>query len=342
MTATELATGHVHGPQPVEAIVALTYRCDARCTMCNIWQMRPQEGLTVADYAKLPSSIRQVNITGGEALMRKDFTDVALTIYEACDHPRMVISTNGFQPDRSVRILTALREQVPDLGVGISFDGIGETHTRIRGVKEAFEKSLKTLTMLQDAGFTDLRIGFTAMPENVGEMPAVYDLARSLGVDFATTVAQNSEIYYQTETNEPVDPLQLQAGLEYVNQHELRSGSPKRWFRAYFNSGILTFVRDHHRISACHAGRDFFYLSPEGELYPCLTIPRSFGHLGSASFDDVWNSEAAALIRRDISGCEECWMMCTARTELKRQLPRALAWVATNKVRSHARPLATP
>jgi hypothetical protein len=49
----------------------------------------------------------------------------------------------------------------------------------------------------------------------------------------------------------------------------------------------------------------------------------------------VWESPQAAQVRREIDGCEQCWMICTARSELKKNLPRALGWIAREKVRSH-------
>jgi hypothetical protein len=59
------------------------------------------------------------------------------------------------------------------------------------------------------------------------------------------------------------------------------------------------------------------------------------GDLKGNSFETVWESAPAAQVRREIDGCEQCWMICTARSELKKNLPRALGWIAREKVRSH-------
>jgi molybdenum cofactor biosynthesis enzyme MoaA len=64
--------------------------------MCNIWQMKPQENLSIDDYAKVPSTLRDINISGGEAFMRKDLVDIVKTVHQKCKNPRIVISTNGF------------------------------------------------------------------------------------------------------------------------------------------------------------------------------------------------------------------------------------------------------
>ena len=75
--------------------------------MCNIWQLKPQEFLSVADYEKVPSTLNDINISGGEAFMRDDVVDIVKVISQKCNEPRIVVSTNGF---RTEKILAAMEE----------------------------------------------------------------------------------------------------------------------------------------------------------------------------------------------------------------------------------------
>ena len=92
---------------PTDAIIAITYRCDARCEMCNIWQIKPQEFLQVDDYAKVPSTLKDINISGGEAFMRSDVVDIIKVIHQKADDPRIVVSTNGFRTKQIISTSTA-------------------------------------------------------------------------------------------------------------------------------------------------------------------------------------------------------------------------------------------
>jgi len=320
---------------PTDAIIALTYRCDARCEMCNIWQLKPQEFLSIDDYAKVPSSLKDINISGGEAFMRSDVVDIVKVIHQKCNSPRIVVSTNGFRTKFILDSFDELRKTIPNIGIGVSLDGIGETHNRIRGIKDAYEKALATLKGLQEREYTNVRIGFTAMNDNVAEMKKVYDLSNEMGFQFTTAVAQNSEIYFSTQVNQDVKSEDLYDALGYVMKQELMSYHPKRWLRAYFENGTLIFNRDKKRILKCRAAYEFFYLAPEGIIYPCLTIPSPMGDLKGNSFESVWENAQSDQVRNEIDGCEECWMICTARSGLKKSLPKALGWIAKEKVRAH-------
>lgn len=320
---------------PTDAVLAVTYRCDARCGMCNIWRLAPQEMLTVDDYAKVPSSLKDINISGGEPFLRKEIVDIVKVVDEKCGGPRIVISSNGFRTKHIIRAMEQLRSSIPNIGIGISVDGIGDMHGRIRGVDGAFDKVMDTLNQLKERGFRNVRLGFTAMNENVHEMPRVYDLARSLGFQFTTSVAQNSDIYFSTQDNEEVQDNRLREALGHVMKRELRSGRPKQWMRAYFESGTLLFNEKKRRMLPCRAGYEFFYLAPEGNVYPCLSIPQVMGSLQGRSFEEVWESEQAERVRASIRGCEQCWMICTARSALKKNLPAALGWIVKNKIKSH-------
>jgi MoaA/NifB/PqqE/SkfB family radical SAM enzyme len=320
---------------PKEAIVALTYRCDARCEMCDIWKLEPKEYLTAANYAGLPISIDTVNLTGGEALLRKDFLEIARTIYHRCNKPRIIVSTNGFRSERTVQTLLQARQWIPNIGIGVSLDGMASTHDNVRGAAKAFERATETLRLFKLHGFKDLRIGFTAMNTNVAEMLDVYEYSRTLGVEFSMTIAQNSQIYYGKVDNEPINLERLKTAVNAVNTRELRTANPKRWFRAYFNSGIIRFVEEQSRLVDCRAGIDFFYLAPEGTVYPCLTIPEAMGDLRTQTFDALWCSKQADAVREQINGCQDCWMVCTSRTSLKSVVPAASRWIVGKKIRAH-------
>jgi MoaA/NifB/PqqE/SkfB family radical SAM enzyme len=51
---------------PNDFVIAVTYQCNSRCRMCNIWKMEKTPELALANYEKLPDQIEEVNLSGGE------------------------------------------------------------------------------------------------------------------------------------------------------------------------------------------------------------------------------------------------------------------------------------
>ena len=316
---------------PADAVIAVTYRCDSRCNMCNIWQLEPGREMAPEDYRRIPTTLNDVNITGGEPFLREDIVEIAGTIYERCRSPRIVISTNGFQHRRILHAAPSLMRIGRKIGIAVSLDGIGETHDRIRGIDGGFDKVIETLKQLGKLGYRNVRVAFTAQRENVKHLGAVYDLSRQFGFQFTTSIAQNSDFYFSTDENQKVEPGKLRDEMKYVMNKELLSINPKRWLRAYFYSGVLQFNAMGSRVLGCRAGRDSFFLDPEGNIFPCLTLERKMGNILEHSFEEIWKSEASGSARKAVSACSmPCWMICTARTAMKRRPDRPAGWIMKN------------
>jgi MoaA/NifB/PqqE/SkfB family radical SAM enzyme len=302
--------------------------------MCNIWQMTPGEEMPAEEYRKLPRTVRDVNVTGGEPFLRDDIVEVVRTINETCGRPRIVVSTNGFERRRIMHAAPALMKLGRNVGLAVSLDGIGEKHDEIRGVQGGFEKALGTLKQLRTIGYRNVRVAFTAQRSNVEHLGAVYDLSRQFGYQFTTSVAQNSEFYFSTAENESVDPRELEAELKYVMRKELLSASPKRWLRAYFYNGVIRYNVAGERLLGCTAGRDSFFMDPAGVVYPCLTLNRPMGNLRQSSFEAIWESEEARAVRRAVDACRQpCWMICTARSSMLRRPITPASWIVRSWLR---------
>ena len=83
--------------------VIVTYRCNARCSMCNRYKApsKIEEEISIETIKKLPK-MYFTNITGGEPFIRTDLKDIVRELYKKSD--RIVISTNGFFTDRIVEL----------------------------------------------------------------------------------------------------------------------------------------------------------------------------------------------------------------------------------------------
>lgn len=162
----------------------VTRRCNLHCMHCYSdsrdrtypGELTTEEGRRLLDQLS-SFGVPTVLFSGGEPLTRHDLFDLAAHARGA--GLRCVLSTNGTLIDE------VAAHSIAAAGfsyVGISFDGIGRTHDLVRGKRGAFDASIAALRRLRDLGIrTGLR--FTVHKKNVDQLPAVFDLLDSEGID---------------------------------------------------------------------------------------------------------------------------------------------------------------
>ncbi len=312
----------------------------------------------MAEFAKLPSTLRDINISGGEPFLRPDLPEIIAVVVKACPKARIVISTNGFLTDLVVKQMKKILKIKPDIGVAISIDGMDEMHDEMRGIPGGFSKDMETLRQLKELGMTNLRLGFTITEKNIKHLKKVYDLSRRLGAQFTHSFAQSSEFYFGGKTNTDFQglgdesltegmalatedsnhvsgPLRelLREQYTYIIKSELRGWNLKRWARAYFAFGMYTFITSRNPVVSNAPARDFFFLDPNGVIYPSVVHNIRMGNIREMSgVEKFWCSEEAEEVRRQVdAGKVPVWMICTARTAIKKHPLKVLAWVIKNK-----------
>jgi len=320
---------------PIDCVLALTYNCNARCTMCDIWKIKNSPELTLADLAKLPDSLRDVNLSGGEPFLRKDLPEIVATVKKACPKARLVISSNGFLTPVIERAMEKILKIAPDIGVAFSIDGMGEMHNEMRGIPGGFDRVMESLKALQKMGMTNLRLAFTITEKNVTHFDQVYDLAQKLGVQFTHSFAQSSEFYFggKQNINNPRQDL-LKAAYTHIINSELKSWNVKRWLRAFFANGMYQFITSKNPVLDNAPGRDFFFLDPSGDIYPSVVHNAVLENIRKVdNFVELWQSEKAQLWRQKVDSLKvPVWMICTSRTAIKRHPFRVGAWILKHKI----------
>lgn len=305
--------------------------------MCDIWKLKDTPELELDQYRKLPATLCDINVSGGEPFLRQDIVDLAKILHKTCPKARIVISTNGYLTDLIKEKMREILKYVPTAGVGVSIDGIGEMHDKIRGIPGGFNLATKTVKALrEEVGMTNLRLAFTVSKQNVSDMGKVYDLSRELGVQFTLALAQSSEFFFGgKQIIEEPSETELKEQFDYVIGQELKSWQPKRWARAYFAESLYNFARSGKQALPSRAGIDFFFLDPFGNIYPSVVHNAVMGNLHKSNFEEIWNSLEAEEARRKVrESKQDVWMICTARTAIKRHFIKVGWWILKNKLRA--------
>lgn len=267
-------------PKKLNGTVIVTYRCNAKCSMCNRYKVPslPEEEITVETIKKLPE-MYFTNITGGEPFIREDLKDIVRELYKKSE--RIVISTNGFFTDRIVDLC----KEFPQVGIRISIEGLEKTNNEIRGLEDGFNKGYTTLKTLVDMGMKDVGFGMTVQDKNAPDLVPLYDISDEMGMEFATASLHNS-FYFVETTNIIKDRLMVAENFEKLINKLLDSNSPKKWFRAYFNHGLINYIFSQKRLLPCDMSFDTFFIDPYGDVMPCNGTKEKRGY-GKPEFSEL-------------------------------------------------------
>ena len=311
--------------------VIVTYRCNAKCSMCNRYKnpTKPEEEITLETIKKLPK-MYFTNITGGEPFIREDLKDIVRELKKKSD--RIVISTNGFFTDRII----ALAKEFPDIGIRISIEGMEDTNNEIRGLDNGFQRGYQTLLKLKEMGLKDIGFGMVIQDKNAKDVLDLYQLSNKLGMEFATATLHNSFYFVEAKNIIHDRPAVAQATENLINEL-LRSSSPKKWFRAYFNHGLINYMYSQPRLLPCDMSFDTFFIDPYGDVMPCngTKDKEVMGHLNEQSWDELWNSEAAESVRKRVRQCHRnCWMIGSVSPAMHKYIWVPAWWVLRHKFKA--------
>ncbi|UCF79361.1 MAG: radical SAM protein [Candidatus Eiseniibacteriota bacterium] len=313
--------------KPTSAVLAVTYRCNSRCETCDIWRKGPGKELRPEDFRRLPDGLRNINVSGGEPFLRDDLVDVVRVLKETYPKATLVISTNGLAPERIEREVRKMGR----VGVRVSVDAVGALGDEVRGVKGAFDLAMETVDRLAALGVSDLGISSTISQRTVGDLRKLKRIAESRGIEFVTNLVHSSPTYFGEHGDKIPAMEALEKELLWLRGCELSSRRPKDWFRSYLTDGMIDQLAGRKRRIRCHAGRYLFFMSPEGDIYPCNIWPEKMGNILEESYEEMVARCEGMFEKIDRCGVQ-CWMSCTVAPAMRRRPLGSILWVVTHKL----------
>lgn len=307
----------------------VTFGCNARCVMCDSWQLSTTGDLSLEEiehiYRQLPP-LDAVRLTGGEPFVRTDL----LEIYHAASRhlkPLFVhISSNGFLSQRIVNFCQERDRTVP-LELAISIDGVDDYHNEIRGSRSAFRSAWKTLEALAPRR-KELNLHLTVNQTVVNDQglqqyKLLQERLKSMNIEHHLIVAYAESATYSLDRDRRIDQTEFAtfseltpAKVAEVLADAEQSASHLPWFRRRLRLNYLRGVADrilHNRSSrpkACQALHAHLRLFPNGDVPVCQFNSQAVGNLRHQSFAEVWASATAADQRRWVRACAGCWAEC--------------------------------
>jgi radical SAM protein with 4Fe4S-binding SPASM domain len=289
----------------------VTNRCNLRCKHCYISaeNRRYSDELSTAEAEEFITDLAEMRVpvlllSGGEPLIRQDVFH--LSRFGTDKGLRVILSTNG------TMITPEVARSIKESGmqyVGVSLDGLKETHDEFRCMPGALERALEGIRNCMEF---DIKTGirFTVNRFNSEDLPGVIDLLEREGiprfcmyhlvysgrgremVDMDTTREEKLEtIRFLVDKTIELYEKGIETELLTVDNHAdgvyiynyLIQRDPDR------ADEVMQLLKMH---GGCSAGTKFANVDPLGNVHPCQFWQHlSLGNVRERKFSQIWNDE---------------------------------------------------
>jgi len=294
--------------KPIPGIVniGVTDKCNCKCKHCSFFgemhKSKNKKTLTKEEMKKVINNcidlgITVINFVGGEPLINKDLPELIKYI----DKNKAVSSifTNGW-------FLKEFAKPLKDVGlmqVNVSIDSINpKTHDKFREKEGLFNKAIEGIKESQKVGLLTC-ISTTATQENLENK------------DFEKMIL----FAKQMKVNELIVLDMMSAGMyshAYAKKEKINRDLLFRIVQKYNKRkdfpGIFCYsrIRDND-LFGCSAGRNYFYISPHGEVNPCDFSCRSVGNALKMPLKTLWSRlvelrKKEDYFNKNCSNCNSC------------------------------------
>jgi AdoMet-dependent heme synthase len=288
---------------PLSVQLDVTYRCNERCIHCYLDHDDHGE-MTLLEIKALldqlaAAGVLFLTLSGGEVMMRTDFFDIVE--YARSLQFCVKVKTNAFM------IREKHADRLRELGVNevqISvYSHRAEVHDGITKLPGSLKRSLDGIRILKSRGLRVI-VANVLMTPNLGDYEQVRSLAKELGA------------------HATIDPTITP--MMDGNRSTLDLGISRDDLRAVFHNPDLvgpveqfcappSTNKDESDLDAlpCSAGHSACYISPYGDVYPCVQFPLPCGNVRRQKFSDIWRDspqmkEVRSIRARNLPSCSQC------------------------------------
>jgi len=229
--------------------------------------------------------VQRVDFSGGEPLLNPNWEKIAARLQNLGIRIEMITNGLGLSEDVVARMRDAGIKSI-----GVSIDGLEDTHNYIRCSSDAFRRSIEGMERARAAGIV-LTALTTANALNLDELPAILKMLESLGV-----------AAWQVQPMVPFGRGQDAVDLLLDERDYLRLGDfIQEWAPKAEAVGMQIVTADSMGYFAefetcpqpwrgCSAGLAGCAITSDGKVKGCLSIPNTFieGDLHERELWDIW------------------------------------------------------
>jgi radical SAM protein with 4Fe4S-binding SPASM domain len=287
---------------PISVHMDVTYRCNERCEHCYLdhedyGEMSTAEIKNVLDQLA-EAGVFFLTFSGGEVFMRRDFLE--LVEYARALQFNVKVKTNGVMVKESEA--QRLRELgVEQLQISV-YSHRPEIHDAITKLPGSLKRTLESIRFLKSQGLK-VTVANVLMKVNRQDQPDTQAMFKNLGVEYTL----DPTVTPMMDGDTGVLDLRVDGdALREVFKDPELVGDVEE-----FCAPPAPVDNDVMQGYSCSAGHTACYISPYGDVFPCVQFPLPTGNVRRQKFQDIWQNspqlqEVRGIQVKDLPVCSTC------------------------------------
>jgi radical SAM protein with 4Fe4S-binding SPASM domain len=305
-----------------EVIIELTKQCNLNCRHCGSGCTASEnlDELSLIDWKRVVLQLYEMGVekivySGGEPTLKPGFEE--LLVFTSALEIKTGFISNGFEPFGED--LQATLRGFPFFAVGLSIDGLKDTHNTIRGNSKSWSGLMRNIDLLQSLGkqiciITTLHIG------NYAELPKLANLLEMMEIDSWQIQLAIPTGRMKEHEDLLIDEKDFRIICNMIVS--LRNSFPALNIQAADCFGLApqNSLRSND-WSCCTAGISSMAIDSHGNILPCLSMQGfpSCANIRDRTIAQIWRNADYFTFNRhfkrsDVHGlCAACKMLDSCR-----------------------------
>ena len=290
-----LISRSVEKHRPLSVHFDLTYRCNERCVHCYLDHQDHGE-LTTAECLKVLEDLARsgtlfLTFSGGEIFLRPDLYEILAAARRL--HFDISLKTNALlvTPERAARLgeFGVRRVQIS------IYSDLPAVHDAITKVPGSLQRTLAAIPILLQYRL-QVKLACPLMQENLMAYRGVIALAEKLGIPYILDLTITSMM--DGSSGPLAHRASVSSLLPVLRDPALQACKPRpnaqpdgavNALPPAFGSAVSSGMESPaYNDLPCSAGHNSCYISPYGDVFPCVQLPQAAGNLRREKFDDIW------------------------------------------------------
>ena len=289
-------------PELRNLFIEVTINCNEHCIHCgsNCGDIIAENTLTDNEILRMLVDLRNdlanagkplpfITITGGEPLVRPGILELMKKIHMLGYSWGMTSNGTLITPE----VAKGLKE-AGMFSIGLSLDGMRDTHEWFRQSKGSFETTLAGLDNLVREGFEHIMVTSVVHKRNINELDDLYALVKEHKITEWRITNIEPIGRALTNTELALTPDDYKYMIDYIIEKQA-DPDLNMWFTCNHYVGLKREYKVRPWFYFCRAGLQVASVQYNGIIGPCLDIERrkdqEYGNVRTDRILDVWENK---------------------------------------------------